>query len=116
MTIESVLIFSVIVEAIVIIALLILTIIIILLITKRLSELSTALKELMNTLKDKSGKLLDQATSTIKAVENSLANEKESSVQSLIRNIVKNAAFIFEIISIFKNFRKGGNKDGKGSG
>ncbi len=57
MTIESVLIFSVIVEAIVI-CFTYFDLIIILLITKRLSELSTALKELMNLLRIRAVRLL----------------------------------------------------------
>lgn len=102
MTVESVLMFSVILESVVIIVLLVVVIFVIVRLTNKLSNLSTALKDLLKTITDGSDKLLNQAKNTIKTVENNLTSEKESSKQTLLNNIIKSSLCIFEVVNLFQ--------------
>jgi len=115
-SVEMVLIFSVVIVAIFILILLVLLIFITVSLTKRISELSKSFGELVSTFAKKSAELLDQAKVTVKTVESSLAGEKETETQRLIRGIFKSAVFIFEIINMYQKLRRGGNRNGKGSG
>lgn len=112
--VDNILIFSIIIVAFVILALLILLIFITIYLTKRLSELSKAITELISTITKKSDELLDQATKTLKTAENSLTDEKDMKTQRLIKNIFRSIAFALEIVSMFKKTKKEGKKDGEG--